>query len=172
MVWDGMAQIGAFTSRMLNFDEAHLRRQVDHRDPDLLVFMFGGNDLQLGKRHLEEYATNYATVLRNFRGEAQRPCLVIAPVDHGDREGERIVSRKMVPLLVDTQREVAAEVGCAFFDTFEAMGGNGSASRWRHSNPPLIAGDLAHLNRHGQQVVGHWVYLALMAEYVKYRRRG
>lgn len=171
VVWDGMAQIGAFTSRMLNFDQAHLQRQVDHRDPDLMVFMFGGNDMQLGKRHLEEYARTYAQVLRNFRGEAQRDCLVIAPVDHGERQGDRIVSRKMVPRIVKVQREVAAEVGCAFFDTFAAMGGAGAAGRWRHSNPPLIAGDLAHLNRHGQKVVGHWVYVALMAEYVKYRTR-
>ena len=91
VVWDGMAQLGAFTNRMLLFDPEHLRGQIEHRDPSLLVFEFGGNDLLLGERKLGRFKQDFAAVLKLFRGEDDpRPCLVISPVDHGRKGGQRI----------------------------------------------------------------------------------
>ena len=95
----------------------------------------------------------------------------MAPVDHGQREGQRVVSRPMVPKVVEAQRRAAMAEGCAFFDTVAAMGGEGSAGRWRRSNPPLLSGDLAHLTFAGQKVIGQMAYLALMEGYVEYRGR-
>jgi lysophospholipase L1-like esterase len=172
VVWDGMEQLGAFASRMLYFDEEHLRTQVEHRDPALLVFMFGGNDLLLASSQMDEYEQDFAAVLRRFRSGKNPPaCLVMAPVDHGQREGQRVISRPMVPKVVEAQRKAAMAEGCAFFDTVAAMGGEGSAARWRRSNPPLLSGDLAHLTFAGQKVIGQMTYLALMEGYVEYRGR-
>ncbi|MEM6991861.1 MAG: GDSL-type esterase/lipase family protein [Myxococcota bacterium] len=175
VVWDGMEQLGAFTSRMLYFDEAHLRSQVEHRDPDLMVFMFGGNDLTLSAAKVEKYEATWRATLARFRGDPgnadARPCLLIAPVDHGQRKGPRIISRPEVAEIVKRQRLAAAAAGCAFFDTPAAMGGEGAAGRWRKADKPLIAGDLAHLTLAGQKVIGHYVYLALMEQYVAYRKR-
>ena len=172
VVWDGMAQQGAFTSRMLYFDPDHLRGQIDHRDPALLVFMFGGNDLMISASKVPRYERDFAAVLQSFRGaDPARACLVMAPVDHGQREGHRIISRPMVARIVEAQRKVALAEGCAFFDTVAAMGGEGSAGRWRKSKPALLSGDLAHLTFAGQKVIGQMAYLALMEGYVAYRKR-
>jgi lysophospholipase L1-like esterase len=172
VVWDGMEQLGAFASRMLYFDEAHLHGQIERRDTDLLVFMFGGNDLQLGERRLGEYEQTLTRVLRRFRPEDDaRACLVVSPVDHGYRDGGRIAGNPMVPKLTEVQRSVALAQGCAFFDTYAAMGGEGAVGRWRRARPPLISGDLAHLTQEGQKVLGHYIYLALMEAYREYRAR-
>jgi lysophospholipase L1-like esterase len=172
VVWDGMEQLGAFASRMLYFDEAHLRGQIEQRNGDLLVFMFGGNDLQLGERRLGEYEQTMTEVLRRFRSQDDpRACMVVAPVDHGYRDAGRIVGNQMVPKLTAVQRKVALAEGCAFFDTYAAMGGDGAVARWRRAKPPLISGDLAHLTHEGQKVLGHYVYLALMEAYRDYRDR-
>jgi len=172
VVWDGMEQLGAFSRKMLLFDPDHLRGQIDHRDPDLLMFSFGGNDLTIAPHKLGRYEQDLTLMLQRFRGETNpRACLVMAPVDHGQREGQRIVSRPMVPKIVEIQRRVALAEGCAFFDTVAAMGGEGAAGRWRKSAPPLLSGDLAHLTHAGQKVVGHMIYLALMEGYVAYRSR-
>lgn len=178
VVWDGMEQLGAFTSRMLYFDGEHLRRQVEHRDPDLLVFMFGGNDLTLKASKLDRYEATWASTLERFRGppendegQAARPCLLLGPVDHGVRSGPQIVSRPAMPEIVSRQRKAAQAAGCAFFDTAAAMGGEGAAGRWRKADVPLMAADLAHLTHAGQKVLGHYVYLALMQQYVAYRGR-
>lgn len=172
VVWDGMAQLGAFTNRMLNFNAEHLRVQIEHRDPALLVFQFGGNDLLLSRRDISRFSDQFRQVLAMFRGKDSPPaCLVVAPVDHGERKGGRIVSVDMMEPIIEAQREVALASGCAFFDTREAMGGDGSVARWRRANPPLISGDLSHLTEAGQAAVGKMIYLALMEGYRGYRQR-
>lgn len=172
VVWDGMAQLGAFTSRMLYFDAAHIRDQIAHRDAGLLVFMFGGNDLLLSENRLDEYRETFRDMLKSFRAQPEPPnCLVMSPVDHGVREGQRVISNAMVEKITAIQRELAFEQGCGFFDTQAAMGGDGSVARWRRSNPPLISGDLAHLTDAGQKVLGHMLYVAILQRYVEYRKR-
>ncbi len=172
VVWDGMAQLGAFTSRMLNFDPEHIRTQIEHRDAALLVFMFGGNDLLLSESRLNAYRDDFRAVLERFRAQAKPPaCLVMSPVDHGIRENQRVISNPMVPKITAIQREVALEQGCGFFDTQAAMGGDGAVARWRKASPPLISGDLAHLTDAGQRVLGHMLYTAIVAGYVDYRGR-
>lgn len=171
VVWDEMSQIGALTRRMLNFDAEHLHSQLRRRDPNLVVFMFGGNDMNT-QGTMAKYREEFAAVIRLFR--AAKPamaCLVMAPLDHGEREGNRIISRPIVSKLVNAQREVAVAEGCAFFDTYEAMGGDGSMGRWVRSSPALGSGDLSHLTHHGHKVVGGMLYRALVAGYVDYRKR-
>jgi lysophospholipase L1-like esterase len=172
VVWDGMSQVGAFTDRMLAFDAEHLRAQIDHRGSDLLVFQFGGNDLTLKPGKRKWFEEQYVEVLRTFRGtEHPRACLVIAPVDHGQRKGGRIVSDEAMSWLVPTMRRLALQEGCAFFDTWAAMGGQDSIARWRNATPPLMSADLAHLTSAGEQALGQMIYLALMEAYRDYRAR-
>ncbi|WP_434419665.1 GDSL-type esterase/lipase family protein [Nannocystis pusilla] len=172
VVYDEMSQIGALTRRMLNFDAEHLQRQIQRRDPDLLVLMFGGNDMNT-QGTMEKYKAEYSAVIQLFRkADPQLPCLVMAPLDHGERDGSgKIVTRPIVTKLVQAQREVAETEGCAFFDTYEAMGGAGSMGRWVRSSPALGAGDLSHLTHHGHKVVGAMLYRSLMQGYVDYRKR-
>ncbi|WAS95463.1 GDSL-type esterase/lipase family protein [Nannocystis punicea] len=172
VVYDEMSQIGALTRRLLNFDAEHLQRQLARRDPDLLVLMFGGNDMNT-QGTMEKYRAEYSSVIQLFRkGDPQLPCLVMAPLDHGERDGSgKIVTRPIVTKLVQAQREVAQAEGCAFFDTYEAMGGSGSMGRWVRSSPALGAGDLSHLTHHGHKVVGSMLYRSLMQGYADYRQR-
>ncbi|MBL9103757.1 MAG: hypothetical protein JNL82_22625 [Myxococcales bacterium] len=171
VVWDEMSQIGALTRRMSNFDEEHLHSQVQRRDPDLLVLMFGGNDMNT-QGTMAKYREELTAVVRLFRGAKDPlPCLIMAPLDHGERDGNRIVTRDIVPKIVNAQREVAKAEGCAFFDTYQAMGGEGSMGRWVRSSPALGAGDLSHLTHHGHKVVGGMLYRSLVAGYVEYRKR-
>lgn len=171
VVWDGLSQIGALTRRLLNFDKDHYGGQIARRDPDLLVLMFGGNDMNT-KGTMAKYKGEMSEVIRLMRGgKTPLPCLVMAPLDHGERVGQQIVTREIVPRLVKAQREVAEAEGCAFFDTYEAMGGAGSMGRWFRSNPKLGSGDLSHLTHHGHKVIGAMVYRALMAGYRDFRRR-
>ncbi len=170
VVWDGLSNLGAFTGRMLKADPAHMRAQIDRRDPHLLVFQFGGNDLimKASKYGLLEQQTR--DLIRLYRGsENPRACLVVSPVDHGERKGGRIVSVDAMEPVTEIQRRVALEEGCAFFDTQAAMGGPGAIALWRERN--LMSADLAHLSEEGQQVIGHMIYLALMQGYRSFRQR-
>lgn len=172
VVWDGLAMVGAFTNRHGELDETHLEQQLELRQADLAVLMFGGNDMVRDSMSDEQYATEYAAVLANVRAAAPNlPCVVMTPLDHGERKGARIVSRPIVPRMVAVQRKVADEAGCAFFDTYAAMGGEGSVARWYESEPRLIGGDLSHATGKGHVVIGEMFFRALIEQYVAYRKR-
>lgn len=172
VVWNSLALVGAFTKRMNNFDGEHLKAQLEHADIDLAVFMFGGNDMSRKGLTREAHAEEYADMLRRVRAaKPDMDCLVMAPLDHGERQGVRIVSRAIVPEMVAAQREAAEAVGCAFFDTYQAMGGEGSAGRWYKHSPRLMGGDYSHATAKGHTVIGEMVYRALLRAYIDYRRR-
>ncbi len=174
VVYDELSQIGSFTQRLDYQDAAHVAGQMARRDTDLLVFILGGNDVQRGttdlKSDMSKYEAEYTRVLRKFRaGKPQTSCLIMTPIDHGHREGGQIRSRPIMFRLVAVQRKVAREQGCAFFDTFEAMGGEGAIGRWFQARPQLAAKDLVHPSLRGQQLIASWLYHALMRGYVQFR---
>jgi hypothetical protein len=92
-------------------------------------------------------------------------------IDHGVRAEGGIRTRSIVPRLVASQRKVALEQGCAFFDTFHAMGGMNSIARWLKARPQLAAPDFSHPTLAGQGVIATLLYRALMHEYAAYRRK-
>jgi hypothetical protein len=81
------------------------------------------------------------------------------------------VKPEHVEVIVGAQKNVAARHGCAFFNTYAAMGGAGSIHRWRAASPRLAEPDLKHLNARGRDLMGENIYRAIMAGYVEYRRR-
>jgi lysophospholipase L1-like esterase len=173
VVWDGMALIGAFTSRVGEQDPAHLATQFELRDLDLMVFTFGGNDMTRDqsdlRRTMDPYIEDYTQVLELFRkAKPDAACLIMGPVDHGERIDGRVVSRDVVARMTEAQRAVAIAQGCAFFDTLAAMGGKGAISRWKSEG--LISGDLAHPTSRGHKLLGAMVYRALMGGYAEFRR--
>ncbi len=171
VTWDGLALVGAFTRRLLEYDPGHLKAQLEQRQPNLAVFMFGGNDM-IRKVTMATYENEYREVIQRVRGAREdMDCLVMSPLDHGERKGVRIESLPVVPKMVEAQRRAAQAEGCAFFDTYGAMGGEGAAGRWFRKSPRLVSGDLSHLTIKGHSVVGEMTYRALMEAYVAYRQR-
>lgn len=170
VVWDTLSMIGAFTSRLLAQDRDHIAAQVAHRDPDLLVLGYGGNDLRRlagGGVTAEGFEDEYRRVIRHLRvGKPSMACLVVAINDHG-MSGFRRLTAEHVEAIVEAQRGAAAAEGCAFFDTYEAMGGRGSMARWAAHRPPLASGDQKHLSRHGREVIAQQLFDDLMAGYAE-----
>ena len=174
VVWDGMALIGSFTKRLAAQDPEHLARQLGHRDLDLIVLSFGGNDMTRERsdlrRSIEPYEADYASVIMALRAAApEASCLIVGPVDHGERVNGRVVSRGISARMSEAQRRVAQAHDCAFFDTFRAMGGPGSVAVWRARS--LMSPDLAHPSPRGHQAIGAMLYAALVQGYIGYRGR-
>lgn len=175
VVYDAVSMIGAYTGRLRAWNQEHMAGQLSHRDPDLLVMTYGGNDLRRVVANgltAEAYEAEYDEVLRKVRaGKPDVPCLITSVIDHG-RSGKQTVKPEHVEVIVGAQKKIAARHGCAFFNTYVAMGGAGSIHRWRAATPRLAEPDLKHLNPRGHDLMGENIYRALMAGYVEYRRRG
>jgi lysophospholipase L1-like esterase len=176
VVWDELSLIGSFTQRLDYQNAEHLGWQLRQRDIDLMVFMFGGNDVQREfddlKTDMRPYEQEYSRVVRTFRaGRPEASCMIMSLIDHGARADGGVRTRGIVPRLVASQRKVATEQGCAFFDTFQAMGGMNSIARWLRARPQLAAPDFSHPTLAGQGVIATLLYRALMHEYAAYRQK-
>ena len=153
-------------------DDAHWAQTLRMRNPSLVVFEFGLNEAADDFAYpMDRYKQTSIAVLRQVRAALPNAsCLVIAPNDTAVKRGTSVQSRGVMPSLVRVQRESAFEVGCAFFDTFEAMGGPGSMATWVLRG--LGQQDLTHPTTVGADVIGEWIYRALMDKYRAYREGG
>ena len=170
VVWDGFSQLGVFTSRIMEWDADHLAGQIKQRNPDLIVFAYGGNDLRRvasGKLDFDGYVAEFRAAVEHMRrGKPEASCLITAINDRGKSLTYEIDAAH-VEVIVNAQREVARQTGCAFFDTYAAMGGPGSFADWRKRK--LAAGDDKHLNHAGRELLGGWMYDAVISAYVERR---
>lgn len=153
-------------------DDAHFAEQLRLRDPSLTVFHYGMNESEDGEKFpLDQYESTMKAVLEQVKRALPRAsCLLIGPMDRADRKGEVYTSRPVIPKLAAIQRKVAGEVGCAYWDTYGAMGGPGSMGTWVQRG--LGGADLAHPSSAGADLLGGWIYLALMEAYERHRGAG
>ena len=65
-------------------------------------------------------------------------------------------------------KNAAFKADCAFWDTYEAMGGENSMPSWVFSDPPLAEKDFTHFTIEGSKIIAQMFYKALMLEYKNY----
>ncbi len=165
VVLDALGVQGARIRFLDKQDDAHWAEQLAWRKPDLLIYEFGANESGDGFLYsMADYHRTMKDVLT--QGQHALPgssCLVIGAMDRAAKVGDEIVSLRVMPALVAEQRSTAAEVGCAFFDTYTAMGGAHSMPTWVRRG--LGQADMTHPTGVGSEVIGNWVYRGLMQAY-------
>jgi lysophospholipase L1-like esterase len=148
----------------------HFQAELSHRAADLVMVMIGANEAQwLGPtdRDTKDYATRFGKLLGEIR--AARPdgsCLVVSPTDQAEMKDGVVISRAVMPMLINAQRDAALAHGCAFYSTYEWMGGKGSAAKWYRKG--LVGTDFQHLSRKGADHLADGLFSTLMGGYQKY----
>jgi lysophospholipase L1-like esterase len=162
VVLDAIGIQGARLRFLDQQDDSHYASQLKWRTPDLVIYEFGANESADGLAYsLKDFhETMKAVVLQQTAALPESSCLVIGAMDRATRKGDTVSSSSFIPMLVAEQRSVAMEVGCAFFDTYQAMGGLGSMPRWVKRG--LGQADLTHPTAVGADIIGTWIYRALM----------
>jgi lysophospholipase L1-like esterase len=98
--------------------------------------------------------------------------LLMSPMDRGERnERGEIETIAAMPRLVKIEAKVAEDTGVAFFNTFQAMGGDGTMARWYAAEPRLVGSDYIHPMPAGAKIVGELLYGALRDGYNEYKLR-
>lgn len=165
VVYDSLGLVGARARRLLNFDEEHIRSQMAQRDLDLMILGFGGNEADDPIRSTENrYEPEFAAVIRRMRAsQPDMACIIFAPLDQGARDNRgRVRTMETIPVIVEAQRNAARAEGCAFFNTYEAMGGEGAMGAWVRARPRLAMSDYRHATPEGYEVIGNLFYKALI----------
>jgi hypothetical protein len=74
-------------------------------------------------------------------------------------------------LMRDAQRLIAERTGIAFWDLYEAMGGENSMVKLAEAKPPLAAKDYTHLTFKGGRKLAKLMVGSLLHEREKYAER-
>ncbi len=165
VVLDAIGVQGARIRFLDKEDDVHWAEQLRWRNPNLMIYEFGANESGDGFAYpMSDYNRTMKAVLE--QGRAAVPgagCLVIAAMDRAEKKGTSLSSMAVIPAIVAEQEKAAAATGCAFFNTYKAMGGPGSMAAWVGRG--LGQADLTHPTGSGSEVLGAWIYRALMQGY-------
>jgi lysophospholipase L1-like esterase len=123
--------------------------------PDLVVLAYGTNEASHRAYSMKQYRQDLRQVLvRLHQALPNVACILVGPSDRAVRLAEgRYAIWDRTEEVAQVQREVARELGCAFWDWQQATGGPGSIVAWYHHQPQLAARDLIHHTRAGYELV-------------------
>jgi lysophospholipase L1-like esterase len=148
VVLDTLGINGARLATPLAWSELPWAAELALRAPDLVVLEYGTNesgDLTVSPALYRKHMAGLLGRVRRARPDAD--CLVLAPTDRKD-------TAERTPLVRDALHDAALELGCGFWDTYEAMGGRGSIDAWRAERPPRALRDGVHLTIRGYRELG------------------
>jgi lysophospholipase L1-like esterase len=173
VVYDALGANGARIRLWDAMSEQHWADQLALRQPALVVLQYGTNESEDDdwKEGTYEAALD-RTLTKIQRAAPDTSFLVVAPLDRAVKgEGGKLVTKPVILKLVDIQRRLALAHSMGFWNTFEAMGGEGSMGRWFQAKPQLGGADYTHPTPLGAEAIADLLYKALTTGYVAYASR-
>ena len=152
-------------------DLAFFRSMYQKLNVKLVLMQFGVN---LVPHIIDDYSYYEKQLEKQLKTiKSLRPdisIIVIGVSDMSRNEGGRFVSYPNIEKIRNAQKNAAFNAGCAFWDTYEAMGGKNSMPAWVNANPPLARTDFTHFSWKGSTVIAKMFYDALMNDYTEYKK--
>ncbi len=169
VVVDNIAIRGSSGTDFTRSDEASLRRFVQLVNPSLIILQFGVNLVPHIVPSYDYYERQfYNQIVALKKAKPNVAVLVVGVSDMSRKEGGRFVSYPNIEKIRDAQRSAALRAGAAFWDCYNAMGGQNSMPAWVYANPPLASKDFVHFSLRGSNLVAEMLYTSLMNEYERY----
>ena len=143
------------------------------RPYDLIILEYGLNVATERGRNYDNYKKGLLTSIEHLKRCFPQAGLLLLSVGDRDYKTEEGEIRTMpgVRNLVRYQQNIAAESGIAFWNMFEAMGGNESMIELVNAKPPMANYDYTHINFRGGKHLATLLYETLMYGKEQYDRR-
>ncbi len=126
---------------------------------DLVIMQYGENVSSPDRTEYTKYKEGMIKAVRHIQYALPGvPILILSAHDRSIRKNGTMVTSPDIPILVNTQAELASETGCAFWNVFEAMGGLGSMPGWVSASPKLARSDYTHFTRAGASKIANLLY--------------
>jgi lysophospholipase L1-like esterase len=162
---------GARATKPLGWNWKLINAEFAKAPPSLIVIAYGTNEAGDADLDLGSYKIIFSRLLQRFKEAApEASLLVIAPPDRAIFRDGKWRSFRILPALIEVQKEAAFENGAAFWNQYEAMGGAGAINAWAQHSPTLAQKDRAHLTLAGYQLIANSLYSSLMNEYENFQK--
>jgi lysophospholipase L1-like esterase len=171
LTYDSIGLNGASTTVMSRaFNPATFSAALEHRNPDLVVINYGTNESSFPTYVEKQYEPELIRAIGRVRAALPNASiLIMSPMDRGERTAaDQISTMHAIPEIVAIQQRVAAETDCGFFNTYQAMGGNGTMANWYQRHPPMVGADLIHPSPQGARIVAQLLTGQLLIGYERY----
>ncbi|MBN9660741.1 MAG: hypothetical protein J0H49_21295 [Acidobacteria bacterium] len=164
ITWEPLGINGAQADLLLLWDQQVLRKEIERRNPALVVLAYGTNEARRPDWTSESYAQSLGQVVKAIRAASPTTSiLIIGAPDQAIYSRRRVVPYEAVDKILIAQRDAALANGCAFWNLRAAMGGKGSMKQWVQAG--LAQGDFVHLTSPGYRLVGDSLFELIMGQY-------
>lgn len=134
-----------------------MARWVDY---NLIILEFGINAMSASQKDYSLYSNRMVEVINHVRRCYPRADILVMGVgDRGEKRGGAVQSMSTAPAMISAQRDAARRAHCLFWDTREAMGGEGAVVEW--ANAGLINKDYIHMTHKGGARLANELFRAL-----------
>lgn len=150
-----------------------MREFNEQRPYDLIILQYGLNVATERGRNYDRYRDGMTATIAHLKEAFPQAGILLVSVGDRDYKTEDGSLRTMpgIKNLVRYQQNLAADNGIAFWNLFEAMGGEGSMVKLVHAKPSMANYDYTHINFRGGRHLAGLLYETLVYGKEKYDRR-
>ena len=150
-----------------------MREFNEQRPYDLIILQYGLNVATERGRNYDRYIAGMQTTVEHLKEAFPQAAILVVSVGDRDYKTEEGELRTMpgIKNLVRYQQNLAADEAVAFWNMFEAMGGEGSMAEMVHAKPSLANYDYTHINFRGGKYLAGLLYESLIYGKEQYDRR-
>lgn len=143
-----------------------------YRHYKLVILQFGLNMVQEDSLNYKAYVRRMVRVINNLKKSfPQASFLLMSVSDRSTNSTGKFQTMNAIPAMRNAQRMIAQETKIAFWDMFEAMGGENSMVRFVTSKPALAAKDYTHLNFNGGEKLAGSLVKSLLYGHESYEKK-
>lgn len=173
IVVDNFSLRGNSGFNLRNISESMLRGFDKQRHYDLIILEYGLNVLTSHVKNYDWYERGFVKSIEHLKKCFPNTGFLMLGVSDRDYRAEDGDFKTMpeVKILLRYQENIAAETNIAFWNMFEAMGGDESMSRMVRAKPALANYDYTHINFRGGKHLAKLLYDSLIFGKQEYDRR-
>jgi hypothetical protein len=154
-----------------SMDEQLMHDMYKELNVKLFILQFGGNFVPAGLNNYTGYEAWFCSQLNRIKKLCpDAAILVIGVADMSVKEGNHYKTNPNVEKVRNALKQAAFKSGAAFWDMYEAMGGENSMPAWVFANPSLASGDFVHFNPRGAKTIALMFYNAFIFEYHRFEK--
>lgn len=170
---DNFSVRGSSGQQLGNIPMAMLRRYHRLRPYDLIVLQYGLNVASEQGVNYTYYTHAMAKVIAHLKDAFPETSILLVGVgdrEYKDENGE-LHTMPGVKNLIRYQQALAADTHIAFWNMFDAMGGEGSMEKLVDSHPQMANYDYTHINFRGGKHLAEILYKTLLYGKEQYDKR-
>ncbi len=166
---DNIPLRGSSGTDFTKVNQKFYKKMFNNLNIKLIIMHFGVNIVPSNRKNYNFYQEQLYKQLKYLKSLDDELSIIVMGVSDMSRKVEsHYESYPNIEKIRDAQKKAAFKAGCAFWDTYEAMGGKNSMPSWVFSDPPLARKDFTHFTYKGSVVIAKMFYKALINDYNNY----